>query len=167
MYYFCPKCGSNLKECYIESEKRNRQICQNCGFIFYKCSKPCVGVFLIRNNSVLLIKRAIEPFKGFWDIPGGFLEAGEHPATGAIRELQEETGLIIEPIEILDIFMDEYGSEQEDTLNICYIANVVGGVPKAGSDATDMKWFSLDSLPDKIAFKWQNKALELLKNRLS
>lgn len=150
----------------MQNETRSRQTCQTCGFIFYQCSKPCVGVLVAKKNEVLLIKRAIEPFKGFWDIPGGFLENGEHPVIGAIRELQEETGFIIEPLEILDIFMDSYGPEQLATLNICYTAKVVGGNPKTGSDAIDLKWFPLNSLPHDIAFEWQKKALGLLKKKL-
>jgi 8-oxo-dGTP diphosphatase len=164
---FCPKCAGRLKVRYVEAEKRKRQICQDCGFVFYKHSKPCVGVLVLRGDEVLLVQRAIEPFKGYWDIPGGFLEAGEHPKDGAVRELQEETGLVVEPVEILDIFMDVYGPEQDSTLNICYIARIVGGEPEVGSDAKDMRWFRLDELSNEIAFEWAREALDLLRRKLS
>jgi 8-oxo-dGTP diphosphatase len=121
-----------------------------------------VGVFVLRDKQVLLIKRAIEPYQGYWDIPGGFLEEGEHPEEGAVREIKEETGLVIEPTEILGVFMDEYGPDREATLNICYLAKVTGGEEKAGSDANEMAWFPLDNLPDQIAFNWSEEALERL-----
>jgi len=111
---------------------------------------------------VLLVKRAVEPFRGYWDIPGGFLESGEHPADGARREILEETGLLIEPTEVLGFFMDVYGPEDEPTLNICYLARVVGGEEKAGSDAAEMRWFPVDQLPKQIAFRWEREALDLL-----
>ena len=163
-YSYCPRCGSRLTVRRVD--KRERQTCSNCGFIFYKNSKPCVGVLALDEDRVLLVQRAIEPFKGYWDIPGGFLEAGEHPAAGAVREVGEETGLVIEPTEILGVFMDVYGAAREPTLNICYIARVVGGHPQAGSDAATMHWFPIDELPNDIAFDWAKDALDLLKERL-
>lgn len=163
MNFFCPKCGGKLAICFIESEKRNRKACQICSSIFYEHSKPCVGALVLKEDSVLLIQRAVEPFKGFWDIPGGFLELGEHPVDGIIRELKEETNLLIEPIKILDIFIDVYGSEEEPTLNICYICQVVRGEPKASSDAMDIRWFKIEYLPNNIAFGWAKMAFDLLR----
>jgi 8-oxo-dGTP diphosphatase len=164
---FCPKCGGDLVDRYVEADKRSRQVCQVCGSVLYEHSKPCVGVLVLEGDKVLLVRRAIEPFKGFWDIPGGFLEKGEHPVQGAVRELREETGLEIKPVEILGIFMDVYGPEQESTLNICYVGRVKSGEPKAGSDAMDMRWLQVESLPCDIAFRWAKEALDLLKRRFN
>lgn len=159
-YNFCPKCSSRLTVRRID--KKDHQGCSNCGFILYENSKPCVGVLIIEEDKVLLVQRAIEPFKGYWDIPGGFLEAGEHPVAGAVREVREETGLLIKPVEILDIFMDVYGPEGEPTLNICYLAKIIGGEPQVGSDVGKMYWFPIDAIPSDIAFEWEKEALELL-----
>lgn len=162
---FCPKCGSGLKTRRID--KKSRQICPNCGFILYKNSAPCASVFILdKDNKLLLVKRAVKPFKGSWDIPGGFLEAGEDPEKGAIREIKEETGLVIQPLEIFGIFMDVYGPEKIPTMNICYLAKVLGGRAKVGSDAIKMNWFEQDKLPKKIAFKWSRKAIKLLKKSI-
>jgi ADP-ribose pyrophosphatase YjhB (NUDIX family) len=79
-------------------------------------------VLAVKEGQLLLVRRAIEPYYGYWDIPGGFLEAGEHPEAGAIREMEEETGLVIEPVEILGLYMSTYGPAGEPTLNICYVA---------------------------------------------
>ena len=166
MNAFCPKCGGALEKRYVNAEMSNRQVCQDCGSILYRNSKPCLGVVALKGDRVLLVKRAIEPFKGCWDIPGGFLEEGEHPAHGAVRELQEETGLIIDPVEVLGIYMDVYGAEEESTLNICYVARVIGGEPRMGSDAIDMNWFPILSLPRDSAFACTKEALDLLKQKL-
>lgn len=165
MIRYCPKCGGNLSVRYFEADKRTRKVCDDCGSIIYEHSKPCVGALVLKEGRILLTKRASEPFKEYWDIPGGFLERGEHPTEGIVRELQEETGLQVEPIEILDIFMDFYGSEGDSTLNICYVCKVLGGKAKAKSDAIDIKWFDIESLPDDIAFEWSKRALNLLKKR--
>jgi ADP-ribose pyrophosphatase YjhB (NUDIX family) len=167
MYKFCPRCGYSLLENRSESNGAQRGICLNCGFIYYPVSKPCVGVFVLKENKVLLVRRAVEPFKGQWDIPGGFLEKGEDPVEGAIREVREETGFNIKIAKILGIFMDEYGRDREATLNICYTASVIGGTPGAGSDATAMDWFDLEILRKNlaeidIAFQWSKAAINRL-----
>ena len=162
-YSFCPECGGPLSPRALHGAQR--MTCGRCGFVLYENSKPCVGVLALSAGRVLLVKRAIEPFKGWWDIPGGFLEAGEHPADGAVREMREETGLEVEPVEILGLFMDIYGSEQLPTLNICYLAKVSGGEPRASSDASDLAWFPLDELPDEIAFSWEKEALARLEGK--
>ncbi len=110
------------------------------------------------------MKRASEPFKGYWDIPGGFLEAGEHPEVGVLREIREETGLHIRLEKLLGIFMDVYQTTGDPTLNIFYTATVTGGEARAGSDATHVQWFDLNALPEQIAFKSAHKVLALLRN---
>ncbi|GIK39242.1 MAG: DNA mismatch repair protein MutT [Chloroflexota bacterium] len=119
---------------------------------------------MVDQNKLLLIRRAIEPFKGCWDIPGGFLEPGEHPEIGAVREILEETGLRVQLGELLGIFMDVYETTGDPTLNIFYTATVAGGEARAGSDAAHLHWFDLDALPQQIAFKSAHKVLALLRN---
>jgi len=160
---FCLQCGTRLTARHTDG--RDLLACPACSFVFYNNSLPCVGVLVTDGDSVLLVRRAVEPFKGYWDIPGGFLDSGEHPAEGAKREVLEETGLIIEPTEVLGFFMDVYGPDDEPTLNICYLATVVGGKEKAGSDAAETRWFQLGDLPSKIAFNWEQEALALLARR--
>jgi 8-oxo-dGTP diphosphatase len=122
---------------------------------------------VVESGRVLLVQRAIEPFKGWWDIPGGFLEVGEHPEAGAIRELQEETGLYIRPTELLGLYMDTYGPEQEPTLNICYLAEVAGGEAHPQSDVTELGWFALTDLPEQIAFTWSMAAIRQLHKKFA
>ena len=164
-YTFCPECGARLEGQLVDG--RTRAGCRQCGFVDYENAKPCVGVLVVDGGKVLLVERAVEPFKGYWDIPGGFLDCDEHPAEAVRREMKEETGLEVEPREVLDFWIDTYGDEGYRTLNICYVARVTGGHAEPGSDAVKMEWFALDALPDNIAFNWEREALEKLRKWLS
>lgn len=146
----------------MERENHDRLICGACGYILYKNSSPCASA-LVRGGDgrVLLVRRGIQPFQGFWDIPGGFLEGGEHPEDGARRELLEETGLDVRLTRLIGIYMDVYGAEQAPTLNFFYEAEWVAGEPVAGDDATAFAWFASDDLPplEEIAFDCCRRAL--------
>ena len=157
-YKFCPKCGNPLKE--ITEDHHRRLQCTACGFIFYQNSKPCAGAIITDlDGKVLLGKRRVEPFKDWWDIPGGFLEAGEDPIEGARREVQEELGVDINIQGLLGMFVDIYGPTGDSTLNIFYLATISKGTPKASSDLVDFKWFAREDLPSNIAFKNGQEAL--------
>lgn len=151
IYSFCPKCGGRLEDRYLSQEGRNRLVCASCGFIFYQNAKPTASSIIERGGKILLGQRAAEPSKGMWDVIGGFLEPDEHPEVGAKREASEETGLEVEVVSLLGIFMDTYFNFY--TLNICYIVRIVSGIEQPGDDIAKLKWFDADSLPEDIAFK--------------
>ncbi|HMA34170.1 MAG TPA: NUDIX domain-containing protein [Chloroflexia bacterium] len=124
----------------------------SCGRVHYRNAKPCAGALIEQDGAVLLVRRNIEPFSGYWDIPGGYLQEWEHPADGARREVQEETGLEVELTRLLGIFVDSYGSEGSNTFNVYYRARPVGGHLQPADDAAEARWFPPDSLPANIAF---------------
>jgi 8-oxo-dGTP pyrophosphatase MutT (NUDIX family) len=106
--------------------------CPACGFRNYASSKPTASAVCVDDEGrVLLSKRAIPPDEGRWDLPGGFLEEGEHPLDGVRRELREEAGVEIEPLELLGIWMDRYGGDGSAaaTLNLYWTARIVSGEP--------------------------------------
>ena len=155
VYQYCPKCGSKY-----EKSETTKFFCNKCGNIVYLNSKPTASTLIVDGNKVLLGKRRIEPKKGKWDVIGGFLEYSEHPEDGAKREAKEETGLDIEIEKLLGIFMDEYETDKYATLNICYVARVVGGEETPGDDIEELKWFEPTELPKDIAFKNGKDMLE-------
>jgi ADP-ribose pyrophosphatase YjhB (NUDIX family) len=162
-YSFCPKCGHFLTSRLVDGHQR--LVCVHCDFVFYQNSKPTSSVLVVEQGRVLLVRQGIEPYLGWWDIPGGFLEAGEHPEAGAVREVAEETGLQIRPTELLGVYMDAYGQSEEYTLNLCYVAELVGGRPNPVSDVTELRWFELEALPEQVAFNWSMETLTKLQQK--
>src|ERR1700712_3514525 len=85
-------------------DNRERVSCLDCGHVFYENPKIVVGAVVIHDGRVLLCRRAIEPRRGFWTLPAGYLELNETPAEGAIRETLEEAGAAIAIDGILAIY---------------------------------------------------------------
>jgi ADP-ribose pyrophosphatase YjhB (NUDIX family) len=172
-YKFCPQCASRLAERQVNH--RRLPACSQCSFIDWRNAKPCSGALVIQNGKVLLVKRGIEPYKGCWDIPGGFMEPHETPEQAATRELLEETGLAIASLEYLVALPDIYGpapadgEEPDFTLNIYFVASVAGGTLKPSDDAVEAHWFAVDELPadDQIAFVHAKEVMKHLRKRLA
>lgn len=175
-YRFCPLCGGTLQR-DIGQAGEDVLRCTICTEPLYENSKPCAGGLVERDGRVLLVRRAIEPFKDSWDIPGGFLQPGEHPSDGAAREVLEETGLIVRPRELLGIWIDTYGPEEDGsdggadvrptyTLNCYYVAELIGGTLRAADDAAELAWFGPDALPRRIAFRHAPAVLTAWRERV-
>ncbi len=110
-----------------------------------------VGAVIIEGGRVLLVRRDTEPLRGEWSVPGGMLELGEKLRDGVRREVQEETGIDVEPGDVLDvfdsIFADTLGRTQYHYVLIDYLCRPLGGEPRAGSDVSDVRWVSAEALP--------------------
>lgn len=113
---------------------------------------PLVGVgsIIIEGDRVVLVKRAHPPIQGQWSIPGGVLEVGELVREAAIREAREETGLIVEPGELLGVFdrvlRDSEKRVQYHYVLIDFLCRRVGGELLAASDAAEVRWFTREQL---------------------
>jgi len=118
---------------------------------------------VVRNGKVLLGRRSVDPSKGSWDIPGGFVVAWEHPAEAAIREVREETGLEVRVTRLIEVTVDTY-ADSVYTLNLYYLAEVVGGIEKPGDDLAELKWFSATELPSDLAFPTSAQVLATWKS---
>jgi ADP-ribose pyrophosphatase YjhB (NUDIX family) len=109
-----------------------------------------VGAIIIQGNQVVLVKRGHAPLQGKWSIPGGVLEVGETLRKAAIREAFEETGLSIEPGELLGVFErvlpDEEGRMKYHYVLIDFLCRRVAGELTAGDDADEVRWFRRDEL---------------------
>jgi len=108
-------------------------------------SAPLVGVgaVIVQNARVLLVRRGTEPLKGHWTLPGGMLELGEALTAGTVREVREETGLYVEPIELIEL-LDRVHREGERVryhyVIADYLCRVTGGELRAASDADAVRW---------------------------
>ncbi len=164
-YRYCPVCGGRLRQADVQHGIRFD--CTACGRSLWENAKPCAGALIERTGQLLLVRRAVEPFQDYWDIPGGFLEADEHPEAGAVREVREETGLEVRLGECLGMFIDTYGDgdEQIYTLNIYYLAEPTGGAARPADDATALAWFSPDELPKRVAFAHAREVLDTWRRR--
>ncbi|HET9304964.1 MAG TPA: NUDIX hydrolase [Candidatus Sulfotelmatobacter sp.] len=110
-----------------------------------------VGAIIIQNDRVVLVKRAHPPIQGQWSIPGGVLEVGELVREAAIREAREETGLSVEPADLLGVY-DRILRNQEQRVQYHYVlvdflCRPVGGELQAASDAAEVRWFAREELP--------------------
>lgn len=157
---YCPKCKGDLKYGPVTGEEFDRLHCDACGLVLYDNPAPTSCAVVVRDEELMLTRRGIEPHKGDWDLPGGYIEVGEHPEEALVREMREETGLEIEIMDMLGIFLDTYGDGGTDTLNICYIARVTSGEETPASDITEIAWFSPDEVPPNLAFKNTRDALD-------
>jgi 8-oxo-dGTP diphosphatase len=114
---------------------------------------PLVGVgsIIIEDDRVLLVKRAHPPIQGQWSIPGGVLEVGELVREAAVREAQEETGLIVEPGDLLGVYdrvlRNDEKRVQYHYVLIDFLCRRVGGELLAASDAAEVRWFTREELP--------------------
>jgi mutator protein MutT len=125
--------------------------------------RPVVGVggVLVRDGRVLLIRRGKEPLRGRWTVPGGTVELGETLEQALVREMQEETALEVEPLELLTVF-DRIHREGETVVYhyviVDYLCRWRAGEARAGSDALEVAWAARDELE---AYDLPPKALEV------
>jgi ADP-ribose pyrophosphatase YjhB (NUDIX family) len=151
----CPRCGTGLEP--LDGGARIE--CPECGFRAYASSKPTAsGLVLGDDGRILLARRAQEPDRGKWDLPGGFLNEGEEPRDGLRRELMEEASLEVEPLEFFDVVVDRYGEGDDSqwTLNLYWTCRVLRGEPKPADDVAELRWFARDELPPPAELAFRN-----------
>ena len=131
-------------------------------------ARPVVGVggVVVRDGRVLLIRRGKEPLYGRWVIPGGTVELGETLEEALVREMEEETGLLVEPLEVLTVF-DRIQREGERVVYHYVIVDFLcrwrSGEAKAASDALEVAW----ARPGELShYELPPKALEVVKDAL-
>ena len=154
----CPRCQT------AREREGSHLHCPGCDSTYYANSAPCVSALVEdREGRVLLSRRAVEPYLGLWDCPGGFLEEGEHPLDGLRRELEEETGLHAGPARFVGVWMAFYGdgADAVATLNIYWNVWVDEGEPVAADDVSELRWFGSAELPGpkELAFTTVEEAL--------
>ena len=161
---YCAHCAGKLLNRHISG--RMRPHCPRCDRTVYFDPKVAVVVFVERDDQVLLIQRAVEPGKGKWALPAGFVDYDEAPEAAAVRETLEETALRIRIDKLLAVFPKrDHGLAN---IIIAYSATIVGGEPQAGDDAAAVGWFTRGNLPALVFYpsitltaQWSKGELEL------
>ncbi len=156
-FHFCPMCATRLEP--RDEHGTIRPTCPNCGWIHYRNPVPAAGVILVEEGRVLMTLRRWEPRAGTWCLPAGFMETGETPAQTAVRELEEETGLVANLTGLFGVYAG-FDDPRVRSILILFTAERAGGTLAPGDDAIETAWFPLDRLPEEIAFGSHRKALD-------
>jgi len=147
----CTVCGGRLELGPVTGEERDRLVCVTCGHIAYVNPRLVATTVPVTDaGEVVLLRRGLEPGRGQWAQPGGFLEVDETVTEGAIRETLEETGLVVEPVEIIGL----YARLEAAVIVLAYEARIVGGEARTGPEALEIQAFAPEVIPwDGIAFR--------------
>lgn len=153
---FCPACGGVLARAIPSGDDRERAVCASCGAVHFENPKLVVGCLVEHESGLLLCRRAIEPARGRWTVPGGFLELAESITEGALRETREEAcaeAEIIAPHAFFDL-------PHIGQIYALFRARLAKPGFAAGTESLDVRVFGLDELPfDELAFPVVHYAL--------
>lgn len=137
---YCPLCGTELGR--VEVEDRHRRYCPNCDRVVWENSRPVAGVLVVDGDHVLMVERATEPNLETWGVPGGNIEHDEPPDVGAARELEEETGVGVDPADLELFRADHVARGGRAVVAIRYVVDRVdtAGDPVPGAEVSDARF---------------------------
>jgi ADP-ribose pyrophosphatase YjhB (NUDIX family) len=138
-----PSPGPRFVRRVPDGDTAERYVCGDCGHIHYTNPKIVVGSVVVHEDRILLCRRAIEPRKGFWTLPAGFLEEHETPEDGARREAQEEALADI----VLDALLAVYSVPRISQVQLMYRAHLAKAEFGAGPESLEVKLFSWHEIP--------------------
>lgn len=163
---FCPRCAAPLVDKVPELDSRTRRVCPKCAYVVYANPRIAAGTLPVRDGRVALIRRGIEPSRGLWSWPCGYVEIDETVEAGAVRETLEESNLSVR----LGKLLGPYSYPVEAVVGptpttglviVAWTTESVDGELAAGDDAVDAAWFDADAIPWKeLAFDSSRRALE-------
>jgi ADP-ribose pyrophosphatase YjhB (NUDIX family) len=150
-FRFCPHCASALREAAPDGGSR----CPSCGRSWYDNPAPTAGCAIVQDGRAMITMRARPPEEGRFDVPGGFLQAGEHPLDGLKREVREELGVEVEVAvdDCLSMAPHRYGEDGPWLLSLGFKARLKSGEPAARDDVAQLRWVSEGEL-DEVDFAW-------------
>ncbi len=152
-YRYCPLCTTPLAQRTIYNQPR--PVCPHCGFIYFTDPKVAVIALVTHADKVLLVRRAVDPAKGKWALPGGYMDAGEMPEVALQRELHEELSLDIAILQLLEIFPMIVASGRSRGIVLAYHvrpADATRTTFLCADDVSEAGWFGVDEVPVDLAF---------------
>jgi NAD+ diphosphatase len=147
-FRFCPLCAAPLEPLPAGHRDAGRPACPTGHFVHF--DNPAVTTFAFvagAGGRLLALRRAHEPCLGAWDLPGGFVEAGEPPSEAVVREIAEETGLAVELLGVLGAYASVYGETGRHTVDVGFRARVTGGELRLSDEKSEAGWFAADDFP--------------------
>ncbi len=154
----CPKCSGTFQK-----QSENVLECTECFFHYYVSPKPCNAVIIENDEGeILLVKRKREPQKGWWDLPGGFIDLDETAEESVQREAMEELNISLKNIRYFASSPDVYHYEGIEYNTICFIftADIADGELKASDDVSEFAFVAKDTIDiEGIAFEGLRQAL--------
>ena len=152
---FCPLCGGGLGRAAVPPDYREQAVCASCGFVFYLNPKVVAGTIPEQDGRVLLTRRSINPGRGLWTFPGGFVDFGESVEDAAVRETFEETGLKVALAGLHNVY-----SYPAAPVIIVFRAKVVGGTLTTCEENDCLEWVAPEAIDwDTLAFPSTRDAL--------
>jgi 8-oxo-dGTP diphosphatase len=155
MVEYCSSCGSPTEKRQIGRQQLSA--CSACDRVFFRNPKVVAAAVIEDGGRVLLVKRDIDPGRGLWGLPGGFVDWDEHPEQAMIRECREEVGVDVEPLELLTVLHIQ--QEDEGIVGLYYRARLVAGIPVAADEVQEVGWFAPERLPP-LAFTTHRNILQ-------
>ena len=163
---FCPMCGGALEVRVVEPDHKEQKVCGKCGFVYFLNPKLVAGCIIAAGDRALLIRRGLEPARGKWTYPGGFVDLGETPERCAIRETREEIGMSIADPELLGVYADRADAAPSIVV-VTYLATPGPEAPAVTLEATEVRYFGIDKIPwRELAFDTTIQALEAWTSRV-
>lgn len=156
-WQYCPHCGTELGR--RREDGRERAYCARCDRRFFADPPVAANVLVIDAGRVLLGRRVMEPGRGLWSLPGGFVDYGEKIRAAAAREVLEESGLEVVITTLLDVSDFVTPDESKRGIVVFFRAELGGGTLAPGSDIDRVGWFSPDELPP-LAFEGDAAVIE-------
>lgn len=152
---FCPLCGGGLSREPVPPDHREHAVCSRCRFVFYLNPKVVAGTIPEQDGRILLTRRSIDPGRGLWTFPGGFVDFGESATDAAIRETYEETGLRVALTGLLNVY-----TYPGAPVIIVYRAEVRDGVLTLCAENDRLEWVQPSEIVwESLAFPSTREAL--------
>lgn len=154
---FCSQCGSTVSEQIPSGDNRSRYVCNHCEIIHYQNPRIVAGCLVVHGHQVLLCRRAIEPRRGFWTLPAGYMENGETTEEAALRETWEEALAKVSNQELYMLFNLPHINQ----VYMFFRGDLVDQAYGVGEESLEVRLFSEAEIPwDELAFPTVGKTLK-------